>query len=108
MLILFLGFPGTLKFYVELKFIFLLYQTDLFFSFFVIFVLVFLGAVGFARCWFSILYGMPHTLNTPTGVVNPVNSSARLAVDLTKTEAALITILVFLSFSFCFLPYVFV
>lgn len=107
MLILFLGFPGTLKFYVELKFIFLMYQADLFFSFFVIFILVFLGAVGFARCWFSILYGMPHTQATPAVAVNPLNSSDRVSVDLTKTEAALITLLVFLSFSFCFLPYVF-
>lgn len=107
MLILFLGFPGTMKFYVEFKFIMLTVQWDVCLSFLCIFVLVFVGSVGFARCWFQILYGMPRRdygeldeqgQPTPTSVVTS---------DLIKSEAIIIFSLILFSFLPCFFVYIF-
>lgn len=91
MLILFFGFPGTLKFYAEFQLILILAEVDLLFSFFVIFIFIFVNSVGFARCWFSILYGHP-------GYPKP-------KMDLSKEETVVIIFLVFLSFFLSFFVY---
>jgi formate hydrogenlyase subunit 3/multisubunit Na+/H+ antiporter MnhD subunit len=59
MLVIFFGFPGTLKFFAEFYFLSILAEFNFFIAFIIGFILVFLGSVGFARCWFSILYGHP-------------------------------------------------
>jgi len=105
MLILFLGFPGTLKFYVELKFIFLLSQLDLFVSFLTVFTLIFVGSIGFARCWLSLLYGMPSTATTVDDNSTIPGNGPYPSIDLSRPELLLISLLVFLSFAFCFVPY---
>jgi NADH-quinone oxidoreductase subunit M len=50
MLIVFFGFPGTLKFYAELQLCMYLANNSLVLALFVAFVFIFIGAVGFARC----------------------------------------------------------
>jgi len=49
MLILFLGFPGTLKFYAEVQLCMFLLYNDIFLCFIIIFIFIFIGSVGFAK-----------------------------------------------------------
>src|SRR6266568_648099 len=92
MLILFFGFPGTLKFYVEIQLTLMLAYNDLFSTLFVLVIFIFISAIGFGRCWFSVLYGHPGSNgeSTPT------------TMDLTKEESLIIVFLVFLSVTPCF------
>lgn len=50
MLIIFFGFPGSLKFYVELQLFMYLSDISLLLALFVMCIFIFVGAVGFARC----------------------------------------------------------
>lgn len=95
MLILFFGFPGTLKFYVELQLILLVANTDLILTFIILFVFIFINAVGFARCWFSILYG--HS--------GYKNNKSEINMDLTIDELIIILFLFILSIIPCFFIY---
>ena len=91
MLIVFFGFPGTVKFFAEFYLLSVLAEFNVPFAFCVAFVLIFLGSVGFARCWFSVLYGHP-------GYPRP-------KMDLTKEEVLIIMFLLFLSVAPCAFVY---
>lgn len=84
MLIVFFGLPGTLKFFVEIQLLYFINEFDLLYAFVFLFFFVFISSVGFARCWFSILYGNPGYNEQKT--------------DLEKEEIAIIVFLSFLSF----------
>ena len=94
MLILYLGLPGTLKFYCEIQLCFLLVSNDGFSAFFILFIFIFLNGVGFAKCWFSILYGHP-------GYLGKLNKK----MDLTKEEIMISLLLIGLSFFMCLILY---
>lgn len=97
MLIVFFGFPGTLKFYAELQLCMYLANNSLVLALFVAFVFIFVGAVGFARCWFSVLYGHPGDKSN--------NVVSRL--DLTVEEALIICLLLAFSTLPLFFIYLF-
>lgn len=59
MLLLFLGIPGTLKFFVEFKLIYLLNNYSIVYALFFLFFFLFVSSIGFLKCWFSALYGNP-------------------------------------------------
>lgn len=87
MLILFLGFPGTLKFYAEFQLALTLVNKDMVVAFLFLFIFVFIGSVGFVRCWFSLLYGHPGYKKT----------ESKINLDLTVEEFLIISLLTFLS-----------
>jgi NADH-quinone oxidoreductase subunit M len=87
MLLLFFGFPGTIKFLGEIQLCFLLAYNDFLSTFILLLVFIFINSLGFARCWFSILYGHPG-YNKPN-------------MDLTKEETLIIIYLIFLSLISC-------
>jgi len=97
MLLLFFGFPGTLKFYVEIQLCIFLLNYDFTLTFIFIFIFIFLNVIGFARCWFSILYGAP----------NQDKQLNNLKLDLTQEESLIIFFLWFLSVIPCFFLYLF-
>ena len=98
MLILFFGFPGTLKFYVEMQLAIFLSYNDLILTFFILLIFIFVNTIGFARCWFSVLYGHPgYDHNNPAEL---------LKIDLTTEEIIIISLLVFLSITPCFFIFV--
>lgn len=96
MLVLFFGFPGTLKFYVEIQLSLILSNTDIFMTVFLLIVFIFINAIGFGRCWFAVLYGHPDSTEL---------ESQPSKLDLTSEEALIITLLVFLSITPCFFVY---
>ena len=95
MLIIFFGFPGTLKFYVEIQLVMILANNDLLLTLFVLTIFIFINAIGFGRCWFSILYGHPLHSNIAT----------QTNLDLTSEEVLIIILLVSLSTIPCFFIY---
>lgn len=95
MLILFFGFPGTLKFYAEIQLVMILASNDLLLTLFVLTIFIFINTVGFGRCWFSVLYGHPG--NTAGGL--------KSNLDLTTEELLIILLLVFLSIVPAFFMY---
>jgi hypothetical protein len=97
MLLLFFGFPGTLKFYLEIQLCIFLLNYDFIFTFIFIFIFIFLNVIGFARCWFSLLYGAP----------NQIKHSNILKLDITSEESLIIFLLWFLSVIPCFFLYLF-
>jgi len=97
MLLLFFGFPGTLKFYLEIQLCIFLLNYDFIFTFIFIFIFIFLNVIGFARCWFSLLYGAP----------NQIKHSNNLKLDITSEESLIIFFLWFLSVIPCFFLYLF-
>ena len=92
MLILFFGLPGTLKFYVEIQLVLLLANNDLITTFFILLIFIFINAIGFGRCWFSVLYGHPG---------NDITHS-KPKLDLSQEEFSIITFLVIFSITPCF------
>lgn len=98
MLILFFGFPGTLKFYVEVQLALFLSYNDLTATLFILLVFICINAIGFARCWFSILYGHPGYDESPKTVST---------LDLTTEECLVVGLLVFLSITPCFFIFLF-
>ena len=98
MLILFFGFPGTLKFYVEIQLALFLSYNDLVATLFILLIFICINAIGFARCWFSILYGHPGYDEKPKTVST---------LDLTTEECLVVSLLVFLSITPCFFIFLF-
>ncbi len=86
MIVFFGGLPGTVKFVCE----FYIFSTVLSSSFisciFLMFVLNFLGLLGFSKSWFNVLFGLPSTNNSV------------IALDLSKKEFCIL----FFSFLFLF------
>lgn len=95
MIILFLGFPGTLKFYAEFQLILMLASKDMFIAFLFLFIFIFLGSIGFVRCWFSVLYGHP----------GYIKQKSQVNLDLTIEESLIVFLLIFLSIIPCFFLY---
>lgn len=95
MLLLFFGLPGTLKFYVEIQLVTILANNDLVAAFIILFIFVFMNVIGFARCWFSILYGHP----------GYTKKRGSLRTDLSSEEILIIFLLSYLSVIICFFAY---
>lgn len=86
MLVLFFGFPFTLKFFAEFFMLSVLVEFNFILAVIISFVFIFMGSVGFVRLWFSALYGNP--------------GDVKLSVDLTSDELCVI----FAVLSFSLLP----
>ena len=83
MLFVFFGIPGTMKFFVEFKLIYLVNNYSIYYALFFLFFFLVISAIGFAKFWFSVLYGNPGKIENKS--------------DLTKEEISIIFFLSFLS-----------
>lgn len=92
-ILIFRGFPIFVKFLIEWEFLVLLYENWGVFGIVLFFIITLFSVIGFARVWFTVLYGQP--------LHNSIVSTDMLKTD--KFIALfLISLLVFLSTFLCF------
>ena len=94
LIIFFLGFPGTTKFIIEWHVGFLLVTVLHWVGFFVFFIALVSGGVGFTKCWLLILYGNPSSNFTSTD---------KSTVDLFKKDQTIFYVLLIFMFLLSFM-----
>lgn len=91
MILIYMGLPGFLKFFVEVTFIAVLFEFNSILAIGSAIILMFVGGIGFIRQWLNVLYGHP--------------GYPAVRLDLSKEEVIVSSILIF--FSVASLPLLF-
>lgn len=78
MVVFFGGLPGTVKFVCEFYIFNVVLSSSFLSCIFLMFTLNFFGLVGFSKCWFNAIFGLPSSKRSPA------------ALDLSKKELSII------------------
>lgn len=85
--VLYAGLPGTLKFITEFYILSGMIETAPYLTILIVFVVNFIGLIGFSKCWFNLVFGLP----------NP--KQIKIFSDLTIKETLIIFICFYLFIS---------
>lgn len=94
LILLFTGFPFTVKFFIEWSLISILLETHQYILILVLTVVTFLGVVFFCKIFFTILYGTPETKTTELEFF-----------ELQRKEKIVFSLILFFTFSLLLLMY---